>query len=460
MIDRVAKTLFLFGLAVLLALAGIVAGLYRLPPARQVEASIAAIKDWKGYWRSYLGIRPSKYLRRAPYPGDGVVLHRPGEVQPGVTLMTGLWDSMAGLTLRTLDGKELHRWRFVFSQLWPDTPHLSPEEIPFNDWDTHIHGAVLYPEGDVVFNFEYAGLTRLDRCGRVVWRLPYRTHHAVSTDEHGNLWAVGIKQRHVEATDRFPGLAPPFAEESIVQVSPTDGRILREISLLDVIYGSSYEGVLFATGQDEVLLESEDPLHANHVEVLPSSMDAAFPLFDAGDILVSMRELNLLMVIDGKTAKVKWAKTGPWLRQHDPHFLPNGQISVFDNRRIDNPGHAAGGKPRFASRLVTVDPQSGRVSVVYEGTLEQPFFTPIMGKHQYLPNGNILISEPLAGRAFEITPDGRMVWSFISRFNADRISILEQATRYPESYAAFTGAACPEAESDQDRIAAAGKGPG
>lgn len=453
MIDRVAKALFLVGAAALLALAGVVVGLHRLPPARQIEAGLAAARDWQRNWRSYLGVEPTKYLRQARYPGEGVVLHRPEAAQPGVTLMTGLWDSTVGLSLRALDGRELHRWRLAFSAAWPEPSHLRPEEIPFNDWDTHIHGAVLFPGGDVAFNLEYVGLVRLDRCSRVVWRLPYRTHHAVSLDEHGNLWAVGVKQRHERATGRFPGLVPPFMEESLVQISP-DGRLLREISLLDVIYRSGYEGVLFATGKDEVRLESADPLHANQVEALPSAMAGAFPLFEAGDLLVSMRELNLLMVVDGETERVKWAKTGPWLRQHDPHFLPDGRISVLDNRRIARAGGKRAGEPRFASRLLAVEPGSGRVSVVFEGSGEHPFYTRIMGKHQYLPNGNILVSEPIAGRAFEITPGGEMVWSYVSRFDEGRVAVLEQATRYPEAYAAFAGAACPKDAPQQPQIAA------
>ena len=446
MLDRIAKALFVLGLAALVVLAGVVVGWYRLPPAPQIDASVDALQDWRTNWRSYLGLEPVKFLRKARYPGEGVVVFEPERAQPGVTLMTGLWGSLPGLSLRALDGKELHRWPVRFSEIWPDAPHLPSDEVPFNDIDTHVHGALLFPNGDVVFNFEYRGLVRLDRCGNVVWRLPRRTHHSVTIDEHGDLWVPSVKAEHEAPSDRFPRLRPPFSEDSILQVSATDGKVLREISLLDVLYGSSYEGALFPNAERYVHLTAADPLHLNHVEPLPSAIAAAFPLFEAGDLLVSMREINLLLVIDPKTEKVKWAKTGPWVRQHEPHFLPNGRIAVFDNRQIENPpDRAATGKPPFASRLLTVDPSSGRVTVVYEGTLEHPFYTDIMGKQQHLPNGNILVTESTAGRAFEITPEGRTVWSFVNRFDADRVALVEQATRYPESYAAFAAEACPAA---------------
>ena len=66
-----------------------------------------------------------------------------------------------------------------------------------------------------------------------------------------------------------------------------------------------------------------------------------------------------------------------------------------------------------------------------------------MGKHQYLPNANILVSEAEGGRVFEITPAGKMVWSFVNRYDEDQVAVIEQATRYPAEYAAFTAEACP-----------------
>lgn len=444
MLDRIAKGLFVAGLAALPVLAGLAIGRYRLPPAPQLNAGVDALQDWRMNWKSYLGREPTKFLRKARYPGAGVVVNEPGLAQPGVTFMAGLWDSLPGLTLRALDGTELHRWPARFGAIWPDPSHLRPDEIPFNDLDAHIHGALLYPNGDVVFNFEYRGAVRLDRCGKVLWRLPRRAHHSVWPDDAGNLWIPSVKAQHDAPDSRFPRLVPPFVEDSILQVSPDDGRILREISILDVLHGSTYEGALLPNGQKRVELESEDPTHLNHVEPLSAAMAPAFPMFAAGDLLVSLRELNLVMVVDGRAERVKWSRTGPWVRQHEPHFLPDGRISVFDNRNTENPDHAARGKPRFASRPLAVDPATGRTDVVHEGTLQQPFFTDIMGKEQRLANGNVLVTEATAGRAFEVTPSGRIAWSFVNRFDADRVALLEQATRYPESYAAFAARPCPK----------------
>ena len=48
----------------------------------------------------------------------------------------------------------------------------------------------------------------------------------------------------------------------------------------------------------------------------------------------------------------------------------------------------------------------------YEGTAAHPFYSGVMGKHQWLPNGNLLITESCNGRAFEIDRNGKIVLEY------------------------------------------------
>ncbi|MFO1049980.1 MAG: arylsulfotransferase family protein, partial [Geminicoccaceae bacterium] len=256
-----------------------------MPPSTQIDEAIEAARDLRRNWRSYAGLVPTKHVVRAD---TRVGPDRPRavspEAQPGVTLLTGLFDNEVSAILVGLDGTELHRWPIRFHEVWGEAAHLGPAEVPFNDWDTMIHGIVLFPNGDIVFNLEDRGLARMDRCGEVLWRLPYRTHHAVTMDEAGKLWVMGLKEPSTERDPRFPGLFPPYRHETILQVDPDSGRILQEISLLEVIYRSRYEGVLFADGSEwpgDRTRGVTDPLHANHVEVLDSRLAPAFPQFAA-----------------------------------------------------------------------------------------------------------------------------------------------------------------------------------
>lgn len=445
MLDRL---LFGLGVAAFVFLGGIYVGWYRLPPTGELQSAFEAARDWRVHWRSYLGLKPTKYVRPNAVAGPDLPPQVSAQAQPGVTLLTGMFEKEVGAVLVSLDGKVLHRWPIRFDQIWGDASHVEPEELPLNNWDSMIHGMVLYKNGDIVFNLSDLGLVRLDRCGDVLWRLPYRTHHSAVADDAGNLWVAGLKGTRTVADPRFPGLDPPYRDETILQVSPEDGQILREISLLEVIYRSRYEGVLFPNGLDlpnPPGWDAPDPLHLNHVEVLSAELAPAFPLFKAGDILVSLRNLNLVMVIDGRTLEIKWSQTGPWVRQHEPHFLPNGQISVFDNRRLPNAQPWAKDRPRFASRILSIDPRTDRVTVLFEGSKTLPFYTEQLGKEQFLANGNILLTEARAGRALEVTPAGEAAWWFVNRYDAKGIAKISQATRYPEDYGNFVSMGCPAA---------------
>jgi Arylsulfotransferase (ASST) len=431
--------LFAAACTLLVYLGGMATAHYRLLPYTTVRDAGGAAEDWQANWRSYLGIAPTKFLVPAEGESEGVVVHVPGAPQPGLTLISGISeDGVLGLRLIDIDGTARHRWPASFSAIWPDPQHVHGRRLPTNDWDTEIHGAALLPDGDVVFNFEGYGLQRLDPCGEVVWKLPYMTHHSVFVDDDGNLWVSG-RRYHAEPVSSLPGIVAPFWEDTILKVSP-DGMILREIPLLELVYANELQALVFANGEPEMDGTShQDVLHLNDIEILSKRDSAAFPLFKAGDILVSLRNLNLIMVIDPATKAVRWAQTGPWIRQHDPDFLPDGRFMVFDNRRDESGGQILGG-----SRILAIDPVTREVKPVYEGSDEAPFSSNVKGKQQFLANGQLLIAEAQHGRVFEVTMDGRIVWSYISRFDDDHVTKINDAERYPENYADFAVQECLE----------------
>jgi len=112
--------------------------------------------------------------------------------------------------------------------------------------------------------------------------------------------------------------------------------------------------------------------------------------------------------------------------QHDPDFVDGNTISVFDNKGA---GVAAGEPP--ASRIVVFSAKDDNVDVRYEGTKASPFFTEIMGKHQWLPNGNVLITETEGGRAFEVNAAGEIVWQYVNFVEPGVVGIVEEVTRLP-----------------------------
>ncbi len=48
--------------------------------------------------------------------------------------------------------------------------------------------------------------------------------------------------------------------------------------------------------------------HANDAEPLPKEYADAFPQFDAGDLLISFRNINLVFVASPTTGEIKWCR--------------------------------------------------------------------------------------------------------------------------------------------------------
>lgn len=436
MLRYLDKALFILSIGLLILGYGMAAGRYNLFPANIVDTAVSNLRDLKKNWRHYLRIRPEQYLVTAQYPGEGVTVYDRELTAEGSNFIAALWGETLGFRLLAMDGTELHRWNVSLNEIFPDQSHLEQRR---HDWDAEIHGMYLFPNGDVVFIFDRIGIVRIDHCDKVVWALPNYAHHSVFVDDDGDIWISGEVAEGYRRSD-LPGIDALVMDELIVKLSP-EGEELRRISILDAIYASGYEGLLFGKGRDVVKHDERDGsdiLHLNDVEILSKSMAAAFPMLNAGDIMISLRNINAVVVLDGNTTDVKWSLVGPFLAQHDPDFLPDGTISIFDNRRFDT---NMAGRPR-QSRIVTVNPVTLAASVAYGNDPSQAFYTGKMGKHQTLANGNILITEAEAGRAFEVTSDGTVVWEFINRWDEDEAALIMGTQRIASDYLAEDWPVC------------------
>lgn len=415
-VDRLAVMFFVLSIVGLSFIYGIAAHKYKLfPYAPLIRDGIRVIETH---------FEEPHFLVPIRYDGIGVTIHARKAVSPGVTLVTSYWPETKwkpGIRIIDAEGTTLHSWNVDPEEIWSDSIHRDA----FTDMQvsmSYIHGTYLFPNGDVLINLEYLGLVRVDACGAVVWKLPYRTHHSISRDEEGNFWIPAIKWVDVES-DRvvvFPGLRPPFGEETAIKVSPT-GEVLQEISLLKALFDSEYKRLLWKYRQ-----RTGDLIHVNDVEPLDKDIADKFSSFNVGDLLVSFRNINSVAVLDA-SGKIKWLESEPFNQQHDPDFEDNGRITIFDNRSDGSQiGEHLGG-----SIISSINPTSGDLQTIYPVDNSRVFFTEMAGKHQKLENGNRLITEAGAGRIFEIDSLGNVVWEWIHQaYDKDWVPEVLEATRY------------------------------
>ena len=377
-----------------------------------------------------LGMRPEHYLQPERKPGAGVTINELTGNGDYVAL-SSFYDGATEIRLIRRDGEVVARWPAPLSRLVPDRSHVP--ENPTTDWNVDLHGMWVEPDGSVVFNFEYVAMVKLDRCGELVWSLPHMTHHSIEPAADGGYWVPGRRHVTVGDANALSPLAPPYWEDLLLRVS-ADGEIERSISVPKLFFEPRLFAMLTATGASRINptegLSTYQIVHMNDIEELSAELADDFPQFEAGDLVLSIRSRNMIMVVDPDDERVKWWQVGPWLRQHDPDFQPGGRITLFDNRLDDTPlGQVFGG-----SRILSHDPAAGETRTVWASSSAERMYTPFRGKHEMRPGGGVLIIETNGGRVIETDASGRVVWEYINRYDEDEVVEITGARVLPAAY--------------------------
>ena len=411
---------FVFGVAVVVFTIGYSVGAFRLFPHKYIKDAITAARSLAAAEKqktfSVENLRPAAKDRLT---GNGPVsVYLKDRAVDGVTMFTGFNGSRYAAVLVDMDGKTLHQWQRDFSAVWPNPPQI---QYQASDDQIDYHGSWLYPNGDILLNYTAGnfpfggGLAKLDKNSNVIWKADVNAHHDIYVEKSGNilLWAHEYLHKNPEGMSQ--GISE-YYEDMILILDP-NGKEIDRIVLREAIKNSDFRGLLSLNYRDSEDIqfkdeELDDPFHANALDVLEPDMAAAFPMWNVGDIMVSLRNLNMIGIIDRKTKLMKWALVGLAVRQHDPDFAPDGSIYVYDNRGHDGPGGR--------TRLLQIDPRSQRILWSYTGSAEEPLWSWSRGKLQVLENGNILTIEPHAGRIVEIARDGTIVWEYLNRISEAR----------------------------------------
>ncbi|MEJ2033380.1 MAG: arylsulfotransferase family protein, partial [Deltaproteobacteria bacterium] len=186
--------------------------------------------------------------------------------------------------------------------------------------------------------------------------------------------------------------------------------------------------------------------HLNKIAELKSDIASDFPMFNAGDLLLSLRQYNLRFVVDPNSWTIKWWKIGPWIRQHDPEFIPGGKIIMLNNncyRKAYDEYPSELDIPRV-SNILEYDPLKDKSTILYSGEDDQGFLTVIRGTDEFLPNGNIFITEFEGGRAFEADKEGHIIWEYINRYDQNEVAEITEGHIYQADYFDVTDWSCGE----------------
>lgn len=339
---------------------------------------------------------------RAGEERQGVTRWRREATEPGLTLFSPRQQARAVLV--DLAGRTRHAWT---------AEHL-PDDGPWQ----HVE---LLPGGNLVLLIKDRLLARIDWDSRLVWALEGRFHHDAVGAGDGRLWAL---DRREETVPWLRGEVPVLTDRAL-EIDDASGEILRTVDLLPTLLGSvearlpeiaawfEERGGRGAVG--ELIADTPpDLFHTNSVVELERNVAG---LGKAGDLLLSVRHLDRLVVLDPRSGEPGWVwggRAGLDGQHHatvvgDDPAPGRGRVLLFDN-----------GRERGWSRVLEVDPLRGEVAWSYRGEPREGFFSRSRGGAQRLAGGNTLITESDLGRLFEVTPGGEIVWEYLAPIHRPR----------------------------------------
>ena len=310
--------------------------------------------------------------------------------------------------LMDMEGNILHKWKCDLTRAWPDyEPHTHLPSHYF--W----RRAQLLENGDIIVIFSGCGTIKLDKDSNIIWTVFNQAHHDFYIDKNDKIYVL---TREARINKKYNETKPIL--EDYICILDKNGKQLGKISILEEIEKSKYSPILNR-------VESwGDITHTNTIEVIERR--TTIPEFTPGRILISILSLDLVCLLDVDKGVV-WGESDLWSEQHQSTLLDNDNILVLDNKGIKN-----------HSRIIEFNPVTREFVWVYGGTEQEPFYTPTCGSCQRLPNGNTLIIETDAGRAFEVTPDKTIVWEYINPHRAGKnneyVASLHEVIRIPSDF--------------------------
>ena len=395
------------------ALIGWVASVFRDDAPTRISDTAASGAVSIGRSSSFDMLRTLGYVGTADVAANdkwGAVVADANRLQPGLSLFTtGHTDSAI---LIDESGSVVQEWSLPRDDVWWDSPLAQRQQF------VGLRAATVLPDFSLLAIYDYLGLVKVDRDSRPVWILRNGAHHDFWINEVGDIYLL---THDYEARSEVHAAVPSVVDS--ITVLDSDGQVKARHSILDIIQESPY-AYLLPSVNDRYMEYGIDLLHTNSIQVFDGSAATIEPrLFARGNVLLSLRNISTIAIIDLSHREVLWA-WGPSnvTFQHSARLLTNGDILVFDNGQ-------------GLSSVLEVDPLSRRRQWVFWGTENDRLQSRIYGACQRLVNGNTLITDSMQGRALEVTPDKRVVWSFRAPPLADgQTPVLYGMKRYDRAY--------------------------
>jgi hypothetical protein len=180
----------------------------------------------------------------------------------------------------------------------------------------------------------------------------------------------------------------------VLNVVDGSGKTVEHVDVLDAFIKSPYRGLLFQTPSGDRCT----PLHMTSATRIPADMAAALPGIEAGDFLVSMRDISAIGIIGKNGKEFKSLFRGSWIRQYSVLPWKGSKVLLLDN--------LGGGNDGGPSRLLDVDLATGEERTLFPHKYQGEAFSFLNGTIDLSQDRErAFISFPEEGTAYEFVLD-------------------------------------------------------
>ena len=239
---------------------------------------------------------------------------------------------------------------------------------------------------------ELRSIVELDQEGNTVWRFDqpdgYKLHHDHSRLPNGHTLMMCSRELV------RPAISRKLIEDDCLLEVRRNGTIAWEWQTAD-----HFDEFGFSARKRHLIRQhAGDWAHGNTASALPKNNGHRDARFKAGNIILSYRFINAVIIVDRDTGAIVWKTDGLTIGQHAPEMIPKGypgagNILIFDNGLGGL--YDIGARPY--SRVIEVDPTDMKVISDYRATssrLPHYYFNSFfISSSQRLANGNTLIVE-------------------------------------------------------------------
>ncbi|MDX2470462.1 MAG: arylsulfotransferase family protein [SAR324 cluster bacterium] len=308
--------------------------------------------------------------------------------------------------IRVADQKTIYQWQPDIDELKAKENAFKPE-VNYKAQNFRIQNPVLLKDGSLVFHGQQGPiLFKIDGCSKVKWTAQGHFHHSVDMGSDGSFWVPTVIK-----PQSYPEFQE-FRDDAIAHIS-ADGKSLSKVSVTKILIDNGYRGLALASF-------SKDPIHVNDIQVVLS--DSKY--WKKGDLFMSFRHKNMIMLYRPSNEKIIWLKTGPWVQQHDVSVISDHEISVFGNDSISgqlkNDCHYLDGH----SNVYIYDFKTDQVATPYKNMMEKlQVKTCGQGRSRILKGGNVFIEETASGRLMMLSKN-TVEWQYVSKISAEYLAMF------------------------------------